>query len=100
MKPRIREASADDAKECGRICYEAFAEIANRHNFPPDFPSADVAADVLAGLITHPGFFGVVAEDEGGRILGSNFLDERSMIMGSGPSQSIPTRRTVKSAVH
>jgi hypothetical protein len=35
-------------------------------------------------LIAHPGFYGVVAEDDG-RIVGSNFLDERSMIFGLGP---------------
>ena len=38
----------------------------------------------MTGLIAHPGFFGVFAEDDG-RILGSNFLDERSMICGLGP---------------
>jgi hypothetical protein len=35
-------------------------------------------------MIAHPGFFGVVAEEDG-RILGSNFLDERSPIRGVGP---------------
>src|SRR5215208_638720 len=81
---QIRQATADDAQECGRICYEAFAAIAHYHNFPPDFPSVDAAAGVLSGLIAHPGFYGVVAE-QGGRLVGSNFLDERSMIRGVGP---------------
>jgi predicted N-acetyltransferase YhbS len=84
MKLQIREATAADAPECGRICHDAFAAIANAHGFPPDFPSVDVAVGAVSGLIGHPGFFGVVAED-GGRILGSNFLDERSMIRGVGP---------------
>lgn len=75
---------AGDAAECGRICHDAFAAIANHHGFPPDFPSVEAATGALAGLIAHPGFFGVVAED-GGRIVGSNFLDERSMIVGLGP---------------
>jgi hypothetical protein len=35
-------------------------------------------------LIAHPGFYGVVAEQDG-RVLGSNFLDERSPIGGIGP---------------
>src|ERR1700745_3673200 len=35
-------------------------------------------------LIANPGVYGVVAEREG-RILGSNFLDERSLIGGIGP---------------
>jgi predicted N-acetyltransferase YhbS len=84
MKLQIREATTADAPECGRICHDAFAAIANAHGFPPDFPSVDVAVGAVSGLIAHPGFFGVVAED-GGRILGSNFLDERSMIQGVGP---------------
>ncbi|HEY6649336.1 MAG TPA: GNAT family N-acetyltransferase [Mycobacterium sp.] len=84
MKIRIREATPDDANECGRICHDAFAAIAEYHRFPPDFPTVDIAIDAVSGLIAHPGFFGVVAEDDG-QILGSNFLDERSMIRGVGP---------------
>ena len=84
MSMHIRQATPDDAKECGRICHDAFAAIANHHRFPPDFPSVDIAVGVVSGLIAHPGFFAVVAEDDG-RIVGSNFLDERSMIRGIGP---------------
>jgi predicted N-acetyltransferase YhbS len=84
MKLQIREATPADASECGRICYEAFGAIADAHNFPRDFPSVDIAIGAISGMIEHPGFFGVVAEDEG-RILGSNFLDERSIIAGVGP---------------
>ena len=35
-------------------------------------------------LLSHPGFFSVVAE-AGGEVVGSNFLDERSPIAGVGP---------------
>lgn len=84
MSLQLREATPDDAQECGRICHDAFAAIANHHRFPPDFPSVDVAAGALSEMIAHPGFFGVVAEDDG-QIIGSNFLDERSLIRGVGP---------------
>ncbi len=80
----LRRAGPDDAAACGRICYEAFRTIASKHAFPPDFPSPEVATDVLAGLLAHPGFYGVVAE-RAGRVVGSNFLDERSPIAGVGP---------------
>jgi predicted N-acetyltransferase YhbS len=80
----IRPAAADDAQECGRICHDAFAAIANYHRFPPDFPSVDAAVTALTGLIAHPGFFSVVAEQDGA-VVGSNFLDERSSICGVGP---------------
>jgi predicted N-acetyltransferase YhbS len=84
VQVEIRLARPADAAECGRICYEAFAAIAARHGFPRDFPSAEIATAMLSGLFAHPGFFGVVAEDDG-RIVGSNVLDERSMIFGLGP---------------
>ncbi|MFF8397034.1 GNAT family N-acetyltransferase [Streptomyces sp. NPDC016172] len=80
----LRPGTADDAAECGRICYEAFAGIAGEHAFPPDFPSPDVGVAVIEGALTHPGFYSVVAELDG-RIVGSNFLDERSPVVGVGP---------------
>jgi predicted N-acetyltransferase YhbS len=80
----VRPAAAADAPECGRICHDAFAAISSRHGFPPDFPSVAIATGLLSGLIADPGFFSVVAE-QGGNVVGSNFLDERSRIFGVGP---------------
>jgi predicted N-acetyltransferase YhbS len=79
----IRQASAADASKCGHICYDAFADIAARHGFPPDFASVEVVTELLSGLIQHPGFFSLVAEING-QIAGSGFLDERAMITGVG----------------
>jgi GNAT superfamily N-acetyltransferase len=80
----IRRASAADAEVCGRICFEAFTALANRHNFPPDFPAPEVSIGVLSTIFSHPGFYCVVAEQDG-KIIGSNCLDERSPIAGVGP---------------
>jgi GNAT superfamily N-acetyltransferase len=84
LKPSIRPVTAADAAECGRICYQAFASIAERHGFPADFPSIEVATGMVSGLIAHPGFYGVVAAC-GGQVVGANFLDERSTIFSVGP---------------
>src|SRR6201990_1795771 len=84
MAETIRPAVAGDADQCGRICFEAFAAICDAHNFPRDFPSPEIAAGLLGGLISHPGFYGVVAERDG-KIVGSNFIDERSVVAGIGP---------------
>lgn len=81
---RLRPAGPDDAPALGRICYEAFHSISSRHGFPDDFPSPEAAVGALTGLLAHPGFYGVVAERDG-RVVGSNFLDERSAIAGVGP---------------
>jgi predicted N-acetyltransferase YhbS len=86
----LRPGTAADAPACGNICYEAFRAIAMAHNFPPDFPSPEVAGGLLSGLLTHPRFYSVVAEGEG-RIIGSNFLDERCCIAGVGPITVDPT---------
>jgi len=84
MDVTLRPGRPEDANTCGAICYEAFKAIASQHNFPPDFPSREVAVDLLSMLLSHPGFYAVVAEADG-RIVGSNFLDERSTITGLGP---------------
>jgi predicted N-acetyltransferase YhbS len=80
----IRSASAEDAEAAGQICHDAFAAIAEAHNFAKDFPSPGEAAGFLAMLIGKPGVFARVAEDDG-RLVGSNFLDERGPIFGIGP---------------
>src|SRR5262245_14735373 len=48
----LRRGVATDAKECGRIVFEAFKGIATRHNFPQEFPSPDAGAMVMSFLLT------------------------------------------------
>lgn len=84
MNVNLRPGRPEDAAECGRICYEAFKAISSEHNFAPDFPSVEVATGVMQSLLTHPKFYSVIAELDG-RIVGSNFVDERSTIAGLGP---------------
>lgn len=86
----LRPGRPEDATVCGTICYEAFKAIAVQHNFPPSYPSSEVAVARMGARLTHPGFYAVVAETEG-RIVGSNFLDERSPIAGLGPITVAPT---------
>jgi GNAT superfamily N-acetyltransferase len=80
----IRRATPGDAEACGRICFEAFAKLATQHNFPPDFPAAEIPVAVLSMMFSHPAFFCVVAEQDG-KLIGSNCLDERTPIAGVGP---------------
>src|SRR3954467_9121418 len=84
MPLTLRRSRPDDAAAAGDICYRAFKTIAEAHNFLPDFPSPEVAAGLLSGLMRHDRFFDLVAESDG-RIAGSNFLDERNSIAGIGP---------------
>jgi GNAT superfamily N-acetyltransferase len=84
MTETLRRAQPGDAGELGRICFDAFAAIGDAHNFPRDFPSPAIAAGLLGMLIGHPGFYDVVAERDG-KPIGSNFMDERSPVLGIGP---------------
>jgi predicted N-acetyltransferase YhbS len=84
MPITIRRAEAADAAQCGAILYTAFQRLADEHNFPRDFPSAKVATGLVSMLLANPGFYAIVAK-ENGRIVGSNFADHRSSIAGIGP---------------
>jgi predicted N-acetyltransferase YhbS len=80
----LREVEPEDAAACARIVFEAFGAIHDHHRFQRDFPALEAAAGMMAAWIPHPNIWGVVAEKEG-RIVGSNFLDERDPIRGVGP---------------
>ena len=84
MSLTLRPGTPQDAEPCGKICHSAFRTIAEKHGFPPDIPSPEVGVELISMLLGHPGFYSVVAESDG-RIVGSNFLDERSPIAGVGP---------------
>jgi len=90
MDIKLRPVTPDDAQRCGTICYEAFAAIANQHNFPPDLPSPEVTIGLVSKLIAAPRFYGIVAEIDR-EVVGSNFMDERSAIAGIGPITIDPT---------
>jgi predicted N-acetyltransferase YhbS len=80
----VRTATVEDAPVCGQICFDAFYAINQRHGFPSDFREAGVAIGLLTMLFSKPNFYCVVAEVDG-RVVGSNCLDERSVIHGVGP---------------
>jgi predicted N-acetyltransferase YhbS len=86
----LRPGRPEDATKCGTICYDAFKAIAAQHSFPPSYPSPEVAVARMVERLTHPGLYAVMAELDG-RIVGSNFLDERSSIVGLGPITVAPT---------
>jgi predicted N-acetyltransferase YhbS len=84
MSVTFRPGKPDDAEACATICYEAFKEIAAQHNFPPDFPSSEIAVGFLRAIFARNDIYSIVAEIDG-RIVGSNFLTEYALIAGVGP---------------
>jgi GNAT superfamily N-acetyltransferase len=105
MNIKLRSGTPEDAEICGTICYNAFRTISEAHGFAPDFPAAEIAIGLLKWMLMHPQFHSVVAEIDG-RIVGSNFLDERNTIAGVGPITVDPTAqnraigRRLMDAVH
>jgi len=81
----IRRGEVEDAAQCTSIFYEAFKANAERHNFPNEIaPPSSGTVSSWSRRFSHPGYYGVVAEIDG-RIVGSNFIDERDPIAGVGP---------------
>ena len=64
MKP----GSIDDADQVGKIIFEAFSAIAEKHGFQSNFPSVDVARGLASSFLSNPRFYSVVAEDTAVRI--------------------------------
>ena len=62
MEITIRSATEADAQACGRICYEGFRAVTDRHGYPPVFASIEVATRRLAAFLANPSVFGLVAE--------------------------------------
>src|SRR5215213_7304728 len=83
--PLLRPGRAEDAEILGNICFEAFNAISKEHNFPPDFPSAEVSTGLISMLLSRPEVYSVVAEDANGKVVGSNFLWESDTVAGVGP---------------
>jgi predicted N-acetyltransferase YhbS len=92
MNLTLRSGTSEDAKICGTICYEAFKAIAEHHNFPPNVPNPDMGIGLMSKQFSHRGYYSVVAELDG-RVVGSNFLDERSSIVAIGPVSVDPTEQ-------
>src|SRR5882757_2929818 len=84
MEIRVRPIAANDVEDCGRICYEGFKAVNERHGFPPQFPSVEAGADRVRSMFNAPSSVGVVAES-GARIAGFAFLTERDPVRAIGP---------------
>jgi GNAT superfamily N-acetyltransferase len=80
----VREGTPDDGDDCGRIFYDAFESIATRHNLPIEPPSREFTRFMAGEMLANDGFVGFVAECRG-EVLGSAFVDERTVIAGIGP---------------
>ncbi len=77
-------AKPEHISELGRICYEAFKDISDRHHFPSDFSSAAMGRMIIGLLTAREDCYGVAAM-MGGQPAGSNFLLMADEVGGIGP---------------
>jgi ribosomal protein S18 acetylase RimI-like enzyme len=78
------KAEPQHSAELGRIFYEAFKDLSDRHGFPLDFPSAAVGRQIIGMLLTRPDFYGVAALLDG-QLVGSNFMAIGDPVWAVGP---------------
>ena len=81
-----------DAAELGRICFDAFQNISERHGFENDFPSPEFATMVVGGSISAENIYSVCARLDG-ELAGSNFLTLRDEVGGVGPVSVDPPKQ-------
>ena len=91
MSVIIRAPKISDIKPCGRILYEAFKNINERHGYKNiEVPNPESGSQLAAFCIKNPLFFGVVAELDG-KVVGSTFTDERNKEICGYSSISVDT---------
>jgi len=74
----------EHVSELGRIAYEAFKDISDRHHFPSDFSSAGMGRMIIGMLTQSEEEYGVAAMMDG-QLAGSNFLLVSDEVGGLGP---------------
>ena len=84
MSLELVPATPEHVPELGRIYYEAFKDIHDRHGFPWDIPSPSYAAMILGMLIRREDCYVVAALDDG-RPVGSTGLQMCDEVAGIGP---------------
>ena len=75
MDISLRTGIPADAVDCGRICYEAFADLASRHGYKTLFRKVEEGIGLMSWLLSTASFYTVVAEVKG-RVVGSGTLQE------------------------
>ncbi len=80
----LRRPKAEDVPELGRICHDAFRDIAESHGFQKDFATPEFAAGIVGLLLSQERVYTSAAYD-GERPRGSNFINMWGDVAGVGP---------------
>jgi predicted N-acetyltransferase YhbS len=80
----IRAGTSEDVERSGQIFYDAFEAIAARHNLPVE-PSSPQFTHLIAEYMLASEGIEMFVASRGEEIVGSAFVDERSVVAGVGP---------------
>jgi ribosomal protein S18 acetylase RimI-like enzyme len=84
MAIELVPAEPEHVSELGSICFEAFKDLHDRGCGTRDFPTVEIAQQVLGMLVQRDDFYSVSALDDG-RLVGSNCLSLMDPVAGVGP---------------
>jgi predicted N-acetyltransferase YhbS len=84
MAIELVSAEPQHVSALSNICFEAFKEVQDRGYGMRDFPTTEIAQQVLGMLVQRDDFYSVSALDDG-RVVGSNFLSLMDPVPGVGP---------------
>ena len=84
MGLKLVPAEREQVDEIGKICYDAFKGVQEGKQVPLDWPSVEIARQVLGMLVQRKDFYSVVALLDG-KPAGSNFLSLMDRVGGLGP---------------
>jgi ribosomal protein S18 acetylase RimI-like enzyme len=90
MAIELVPAEPQHVSELGSICFEAFKGLQDRASSPRDFPTVEIAQQLLGMLVQRDDFYSVSALEDG-RLVGSNFLSLMDPVAGVGPITIDPT---------
>ena len=94
MAVEIGPVTPGQVEELGRICYDAFKDISDRHGFASDFDSPAFARMVLTNLVQNEDCYSVAASADG-RPAGSNYLTTYDEVGGIGPVSVDPSAQGI-----
>jgi len=89
MDIHIRPATPADIEICGQVIFDAFQNLGNRYGFASDFSTLAFSIEIAQFLIHDSQVYSIVAE-QGGRVVGVNFLDACNAIYAVGPIAVAP----------
>jgi predicted N-acetyltransferase YhbS len=84
MAVQMTSVLPEHVDEVGQVVYEAFKEIAERHNYEPAFSVPELATGIVRLLVQAEGYQSYLLLEDG-KAVACNFGDERDDVVGVGP---------------